>query len=239
MRSILGKKLWGIGLAALGVASGAQAFTVNDFVLTDAEGLAPVAYFAFTPITSNGDQTNIDLGLAVSFGNIDGTDRMFFELVNESTDPNDDSSVKALYFESTDLSGTDPYVDGTDPGVEFSIGGTGTGDEGFPFTINHDLDALADPPPSQNGVSPNESLLVGYSILGGADPGDILEALQQGEWNIGLHIISTAPDSQESEKYIAVFLPNGPQDPVPEPATLALLGMGTLFVAGRMRFDAK
>ena len=239
MRSILGNKFWGVGLAALCAASGAQAFTVNDFVLTDAEGLAPVAYFAFTPITSNGDQTNIDLGLAVSFGNIDGTDRMFFELVNESTDPNDDSSVSALYFSSTDLSGDDPFVTGTDPGVSFDIGANGGGNQGFPFTINHDLDALADPPPSSTGVNPNESLLVGYSFLNGADPGVILESLQAGNWNIGLHIISTA--GGESEKYIATFLPNGPgpQDPVPEPATLALLGMGTLFVVGRMRFDAK
>lgn len=239
MRSILGKKAWGMILAALCVAGGAQAFTVNDFVLTDAEGLTPVAYFAFVPITTNGDQTNIDLGLAVSFGNIDGTDRMFFELVNESTDPNDDSSVKTLYFSTTDLSGDDPYVDGTDPGVDFSIGANGGGNQGFPFTINHDLDALADPPPSTTGVNPNESLLVGYSFLNGADPGVILESLQAGDWNIGLHIISTA--GGQSEKYVATFLPDGPdpQDPVPEPATLALLGMGTLFVVGRMRFDAK
>jgi hypothetical protein len=240
MRSILGKKLWGIGLAALCVAGGAQAFTVDDFVLSDAEGLGPVAYFTFIPITANGDQTNIDLGLAVSFGNIDGTDRMFFELVNESTDPNDDSSVSALLFSTTDLSGDDPYVDGTNPGVEFSIGANGGGNQGFPFTINHDLDALADPPPSSTGVNTNESLLVGYSILGGADPEDILDALKAADWNIGLHIISTA--GGESEKYIALFLPNGPQDPndpVPEPATVALLGMGALFVVGRMRFDAK
>ena len=239
MRNILGNKLRGIGLAALCVASGANAFTVDDFVLSDAEGLSPVAYFAFVPITSNGDQTNIDLGLAVSFGNIDGTDRMFFELVNESTDPNDDSSVSALYFSATDLSDVDPYVDGTDPGVAFSIGANGGGNQGFPFTINHDLDALADPPPSSTGVNTDESLLVGYSILGGADPEDVLEALQAGDWNIGLHIISTA--GGESEKYVATFLPNGPGplDPVPEPATLALLSMGALFVAGRMRFDAK
>lgn len=85
MRSLLRKRCWGIVLAALCVAGGAQAFTVDDFALSDAEGLSPVAYFAFIPITGNGNQTNIDLGLAVSFGNIDGTDRMFFELVNEST----------------------------------------------------------------------------------------------------------------------------------------------------------
>jgi hypothetical protein len=220
------------------VAGGAQAFTVDDFALSDAEGLSPVAYFAFIPITSNGDQTNIDLGLAVSFGNIDGTDRMFFELVNESTVPNDDSSVSALYFESTDLSDTDPYWDGTGSGVAFSIGGNGGGNQGFPFTINHDLDALADPPPSTLGVNTNESLLVGYSILGGANPGDILEALETGDWNIGLHIISTA--GGKSEKYIATFLPNGPpQAPVPEPATFALLGMGVLFLTGRMRFEGR
>jgi hypothetical protein len=242
MRRILGNKLRGIGLAALCVASGASAFTVDDFVLSDEAGLSPVAYFAFVPITNNGDRTNIDLGLAVSFGNIDGTDRMFFELVNESTDPNHTSSVKSLYFSATELSGVNPYNEGTAPGVEFSIGSNGGGNQGFDFTINHALDALADPPPASSGVNPNESLLVGYSILNGADPEELLNALKEGDWNIGLHIISTAPDGEKSEKYVATFLPGGPQDPfapVPEPATLALLGMGALFVAGRMRFDAK
>jgi len=239
MRVDMRKKVWGTVLSALCLASGASAFTVNDFVLSDAEEITPLAYFAFIPITNNGDQTNIDLGLAVSLANIDGTDRMFFELVNESTAPNDDSSVASLYFETTDLSGTDPYVDGTAPGVSFSIGGGGGGNQGFPFTINHDLDALADAPGSSSGVNPNESLLVGYGILGGTDPEDILEGLQNGEWNIGLHIISTAPDGEASEKYVSVFLPNGPLDPVPEPATLALLGMGSLFLAGRARFSGR
>ena len=222
-------------LAVLGLPGAAFAFSVNDFVLSDAAGLTPLAYFDFTPITSNGDQTNIDLGLAVSLANIDGFDRMFFEFVNESTNPNELSSVKTIYFETTGLSGTNAYVAGTDPGVGFSVGSTGGGNQGFPFSVNHDLDAAADPPPSTSGINPGESLLLGYTFT--ADPSAVYESLTNGDWGIGLHIIATAPNANQSEKYIASFLPGGPPlTPVPEPSTLVLLGMGSAFLVARLRF---
>lgn len=244
MRTRVRGKLLGLALAALVLAGGAQAFTVDDFDISDDKGLSPVAYFAFIPITSNGDQTGIDLGLAVSFGTVDGFSGMFFEFVNESTAPNDESSVTEIYFETLDLEGT-PHLLLASPanGVDYSIGGPGGG--GIGFTINPDLTGSADSPKPPNGINPGESLLIGFTIPGVVGDPDYLQAaddlllgLTEGDWGIGLHIQSTAPNGQESEKYVARFLPNGPQDPndpIPEPATLALLAMGTGFLAARMR----
>lgn len=145
--------------------------------------------------------------------------------------------MSALYFESTDLSDTDPYWDGTGSGVAFSIGGNEKNNQGFPFTINHNLDVLANPPPSTLGVNTNQDSAGWLQHSGRCQSGDILEALETGDWNIGLHIIARLVESPE--KYIATFLPNGPpQAPVPEPATFALLGMGVLFLTGRMRSKA-
>lgn len=119
--------MYGILAGALALPGVVQAFYVEDFVLSEQEGLSPLAYFAFTPITNNGVLDNIDLGLAVSFGNIDGTNRMFFEFVNESTDPQQTSSIQGIFFETTLLSGIDAFNEGTDPGVEFTVGGAGGG----------------------------------------------------------------------------------------------------------------
>lgn len=226
-------------LAALGLPAAVQAFSINDFVLSNDAGLSPIAYFAFTPITANGNQANIDLGLAVSFGNIDGADRMFFEFVNQSSDPNQLSAIKEIFFETTLLSGTNAYNEGTNPGVDFTVASTGGGNNGFPFTINHSLDASADPPPSQTGVNPGESLLLGYALTGVdhlATANAAYSGLTGGDWGIGLHLIATDNGAQ-SEKFIAVYLPNGPNpnSPVPEPATVVLLGIGTTFLLARMR----
>lgn len=235
VRSILA----GLLLAAIGLPGAGHAFTVDDFVLTDANGLSPVSYFEFSLISSNGDPTNIDLGLAVSFGNTPGDERMYFEFVNESLAPNDQSSITGLYFETTDLLGPPSFNEGTTPGVQFEPGTGGSG--GFGVSFNDDLGMVAGSPPVPNGIGVGQSLLLGYDFDGDAATlgPDVLAGLVQGTWTLGLHIQGTSADAEDSEKFVAIFLPDGPQDPqdpVPEPATLVLLGMGTSFLIARRRF---
>lgn len=101
--------------------------------------------------------------------------------------------------------------------------------------INESLNGIADPPPAHTGVNPGESLLLGYALIGNdpQTPFAILDGLTGGDWNIGVHLISTA--GGESEKLIITYLEDGPgtQAPVPEPATILLLGIGTFFMAAR------
>lgn len=237
----------GVMLAAIGLPGIVHAVTVDDFVLTDANGLSPESYFGFSLISSNGDPANIDLGLAVSFGNTPGDERMYFEFVNDSFAPNDQSVVTGIFFETMDLLGPPSFVEGTNPGVQFesSNGGNG-GSGGFGVTFNNDLSMGASSSPVQNGIGSGQSLLLAYDFNGDAATlaGDVLGGLELGEWLIGVHLQATGADAEQSEKLVATFLPNGPgapenpdpQIPIPEPASLVLLGMGTSLLVARRRF---
>lgn len=238
VRSILAGTL----LAGIGLPGAVHAVAVDDFVLTDANGLSPESYFGFSLISSNGDASNIDLGLAVSFGNTPGDERMYFEFVNASLAPNDQSAITGVFFETTDLLGPPAFVDGTASGVRFGSGNGGSG--GFGVTFNRDLSMVAGPPRVHSGIGSGQSLLLGYDFNGNAASlaGDVLTGLQQGQWTIGVHLQATGADAEASEKLVATFFPDGPRDPddpqipVSEPATVVLLGMGTSFLVARRRF---
>lgn len=79
--------------------------------------------------------------------------------------------------------------------------------------------AIAEPPPAQKGVDPNESVGILFALQGGGTYADILQELSDGTLRAGLHVINF--DSEGSESFVNI----------PEPATIALLGAGLSLLA--------
>lgn len=86
--------------------------------------------------------------------------------------------------------------------------------------------ASAGSSPMADGVDPGESLTIQIGLLAGITEADILAALNNRTFLIGVKVQGF--DNEGSEAFIT--LPN--TTPVPEPCTLALMGLGGLLALG-------
>lgn len=118
-------------------------------------------------------------------------------------------------------------------GVSFSqVSGSptlpGGGSLSTPFATTSGFGADANPPPPANGVGPGEALGIIFSLASGSTWSDVINAMGTGSLRIGLHVQSIGTTGG-SEGFI-----NTPH-PIPEPATLGLVGAGLLLVGWRKR----
>lgn len=118
-------------------------------------------------------------------------------------------------------------------GVSFSqVSGSpqlpGGGNLSPPFATTAGFGADANPPPPGNGVGPGEALGIIFSLASGSTWSDVINAMGTGSLRIGLHVQSIGTTGG-SEGFI-----NTP-NPIPEPATLGLVGAGLLLLGWRRR----
>lgn len=195
----------------------------------------------------------INFGCLTDNGN--GCDLMVAQLTVEVTDPGSNqvlftfrnlgpifSTISEIYWDdyNTDLlniasiTNTAALVEFSSPAVpgELSSGNTAIP----PFTTDFSVGAL--PPPSFLGVDPGENLPVLFNLSAGTTFADVLTSLASEEMRIGMHVISIGTndgsDSVLNEPGV------GPRpDPIPEPATYALIGAGLLAIGAFRRHAAK
>ncbi|MCD4830800.1 MAG: PEP-CTERM sorting domain-containing protein [Anaerohalosphaeraceae bacterium] len=161
-----------------------------------------------------------------------------FEFNNNSTM---DSSITDIYFDDMPdgnlLARKESTLEG--PGVSFSDGAKPRslpgGSELTPrFDKKPEFSTDSDSPVSHNGINPGEWLRVIFKLESGKTYYDVLAALAAGgsttesNLRIGIHIqaIGRCDDSASAINFT---------EPVPEPATLALLTLGTMLLRKRSK----
>jgi hypothetical protein len=137
-----------------------------------------------------------------------------------------DSSIARIYFDNSSLLDIAGITEGL--GTSFSQPATpGNLPAGKtlepPFVAADEFSFKGGPPGPENGVNPGEWLQISFNLNNGATIGTVIEYLDAGTLRIGAHVIAL-PDGS-SESLITV----------PEPATIAFLGLGTLLFLRKRR----
>ncbi|MDY6837240.1 MAG: PEP-CTERM sorting domain-containing protein [Thermodesulfobacteriota bacterium] len=192
--------------------------------------------FGFNNITNN-KATDAAIGEAQLWVDVteDAGGGALFTFHNTGPAP---SSICDVFFDDGTLLGI-ASIDNSSSGVSFSNPDNSEvlpgGNTLFPpFVTTAGFSADSDPPKQPNGVNPREYLGILFDLQDGGEFSDVLAELASGELRIGIHVQGF--DSGGSESFI-----NDPGSPVPEPATMLLLGSGLVGLAGfgRKRFFKK
>jgi hypothetical protein len=189
------------------------------------------ATFNFTNITNNSDvDVAAQLTVEVTEAFVKGAAGASFTFFN-SVDPTY-ASITAVYFDDSIPLLGEAMVDqvNTTAGVSFTEGATPPvlpGGNGSPYNFNVTGSADSDSPhPVTNGVdNATESLTIIFALLGGFDFDDLLAALLNGDFRIGMHVQAIAGTTFGTDS--DSFLNTTPIDPVPLPAGLVLLLTGS------------
>jgi len=195
-------------------------------VLCTSASLLQASYvYPLEVITNNGiyyNSPDLDLYVEVTNGEAGQVDFTFY---NESNENLADSSIARIYFDDNSLLGVAGITEGD--GTSFGQPGTpgnlpGGNSLEPPFVTSEEISFDGDSPSPHLGVNPGEWLQITFDINGGTFAA-VIDGLNTGAIRIATHIIALPDGSSES----AVT--------VPEPATVCLLGLGSLALLRKRR----
>jgi hypothetical protein len=173
-------------------------------------------------VDANFDLSSIDIHVDVSAD----SDQVRFEFHNDS---GIDSSVKSIYFEDGVLDGIAGFEFGDDTLFEDSeTPGNLPAGNSLSEEFETAYSAVAVPAAPFNGIDSGEHLTIIMNLDAGSSYADLLAELDEGSLRIGAHVIAL-PDGS------SLSVMSNPPPPVPEPATIAILGIGSLCLIRRKK----
>lgn len=222
---------------------------VQAEVLPASAGIESAVTFPFYAITSN-DPCNAAIGEQQLFMDVfNNGGKAKFRFRNEGPIS---SSITGIWFDDGSLLGidtiidvdtiTDPCVLDGHPDVDFERDGNQNlpGGEAmeYPFVAIKGFTIKSDPPPPSNGVESNDPVYgnnewvqIEFELHPGQSLQNVLDELMTGDpyptLRVGLHVQSFNGNGTSSESFV--------NEPIPEPMTICLFGLGGLALLGKRR----